>query len=540
MTDASSDVFATLRPIGLAARVEFSKAVTSSQMDPTPAWAQSMMVDSDQTYDHEYALQCEAHRAGREVDSDASATDADTDTEDYRRAEFKLWNGHYVFRSSRLSDTEDAKWIMGRGRPNHPSPHRTVDFKLMQRQIRGWHVRFTFRGHFLACTPATQAADAITVNGQQVSAGEWFSFNQDTALLTVGGLSFQFAYADYARSDEFSRLRQQYWTQFQNRRMEHANISELALFPMPPIASRMVGQYTLATEIGKGVAGKVYSATDSKGTVFAIKMIERNRRSAYNVLAEVRALQELTPQVEAAGCTNIVRLKEILGDLTSNTCPLLFKDIYLVLQPAAYATLGAINQHNTPLLTRLHYFHGLLQGLEFLHFRHWVHRDVKETNVGIYQDRAVLLDLGGAKHLKPPSMSIPATPGCAGTINYLAPEVETTGSRYDCSADIWAAGIVGYILVHSCHPLCLSSNPWRQGNEALLPEFHTQYGEMRKVLRFPHPNAPGVNGLLMRMMSSDKIECNHGPRISADAALQHQCWQVLTPDDAAPPSKKSG
>jgi serine/threonine protein kinase len=118
-----------------------------------------------------------------------------------------------------------------------------------------------------------------------------------------------------------------------------------------------------------------------------------------------------------------------------------------------------------------------LLGLKFLHDNSWLHRDVKPQNIGVLPGsppRAVLLDVGQAWVLNSGS-SLRATPGCCGTLNYLAPECEMT--EYDHTADIWPMGVIGFELTYGHHPFRFAKNPWRPGevHEQMRPAFHQKY-----------------------------------------------------------------
>ncbi|KAL5371408.1 hypothetical protein DPSP01_014280 [Paraphaeosphaeria sporulosa] len=536
----SSGIFAVFRPTNLEARVAFSNAAELSRCQPPPLWAQYMHIEPIPIYDAEYAWQCENNATVYDVDSEASITEPETDTDEQRRDTYKLWTGYFVFKLANLE--VDPVWYLGKGRWHHQPHDESVQFKMDSPGLRGWHIKFELseKAGYLAVMPASRAARKVTVGGTPVE-GRVFHLNKDAFDIGIADLSFRFAYTDYARSREFDTLRSQFWSRLRNRRLMDSDIAELGLTPMPPKHVLVVGRYVLAKEIGRGSAGKVYSATDDTGAVFAIKMVERNKRSASSVAKEVQVLNELAQEAERADCAHILRLIEVIGDWQSSTSDLLFKDIYFVFETVASHTAESVIQPNTgvPLRMRLRYLRDILLGLQFLHDRDWVHRDVKESNVGIYQGRAVLLDMGCVKRLEPPSMSIAATPGFNGTIGYHAPETEMTGSRYGCGVDVWAAGIVGYALVFLQHPLKISRNPWREGNEALRPSFNARYENMYDKLYYENYGARGVNDLLMQMLRSDELTCNQGARISADGALAHQCWNQLTDNDATPPFKKS-
>jgi serine/threonine protein kinase len=128
-------------------------------------------------------------------------------------------------------------------------------------------------------------------------------------------------------------------------------------------------------------------------------------------------------------------------------------------------------------------FHDALLGVQFLHERGWMHRDLKPTNIGLMGGpmrdplRSVLLDIGTADYTEKPEGFLEPEPGCGGTIHYIAPEREL--QPYNHSIDIWAMGIIRFELMYRYHPFKFPINPWRAGkeHEKLRPEFKKKYDE---------------------------------------------------------------
>jgi len=92
----------------------------------------------------------------------------------------------------------------------------------------------------------------------------------------------------------------------------------------------------------------------------------------------------------------------------------------------------------------------VLQGLEFLHLKRIMHRDVCSGNVLVSQEGAVrLCDFGYAVQL-PEGRERSCT--VVGSPYWMAPEV-STGSKYDYKADIWSLGIVALEMAEGLPPL---------------------------------------------------------------------------------------
>ena len=83
----------------------------------------------------------------------------------------------------------------------------------------------------------------------------------------------------------------------------------------------------------------------------------------------------------------------------------------------------------------------IINGLDFLHERKIVHRDLKSENIFIGQDHVPKVgDFGVATRL---NSAQPMAVSCVGTPLYLSPEL-CNGEPYNTKSDIWAAGVLLY------------------------------------------------------------------------------------------------
>lgn len=134
-------------------------------------------------------------------------------------------------------------------------------------------------------------------------------------------------------------------------------------------------------------------------------------------------------------------------------------------------------------------FWQLVDGLKFLHSKNVIHRDLKLENVlicnsqpakdGQFLYNVKISDFGLSKALGP--MEDQAT-SCVGSRRYVAPEVLRRGQGYDKAVDIWALGVLTFVLLSGRFPtentLAASQSSLDQAIDALVV---TQAG--KKILK---------------------------------------------------------
>eukprot|EP00164_Ancoracysta_twista_P005824 GFYU01008010.1.p1 GENE.GFYU01008010.1~~GFYU01008010.1.p1 ORF type:complete len:457 (+),score=114.99 GFYU01008010.1:383-1753(+) len=90
-----------------------------------------------------------------------------------------------------------------------------------------------------------------------------------------------------------------------------------------------------------------------------------------------------------------------------------------------------------------------LEGLNYLHERGIVHRDIKPENLLVGKDvyDVKIADFGLASHVNRINQK-----DRVGTTSYIAPEVLRHGVKYGLPVDMWAAGVILYILLAGYQP----------------------------------------------------------------------------------------
>ncbi|KAM5505383.1 hypothetical protein McaMca56_000027 [Microsporum canis] len=492
MESPASAAFAKLVPVNAAAKLTFHAMYESSLDENVPQpEIPGLYIQPQQQYDKGVLLRRLQEKKGLTDSDSESLTDPDTDTENTT--------------------------IGMRGRKNI-----RIDFLIPEipasSGVRRYQVRFNLhqRTGYLFISKTSSALSAeVTVNGKAVRSGEQSSLNQTSMNIRINRLEFEFQYTDIAYTGK-------YYGDRKGRTF------------------RCFGEWTISNFLGKGAYGRVSSATNSKGEVVAIKVVERDERKAEQIDHEIRvlkSLQELS-EINEGDKNRIVRLKDtVYSSGNASSRPTTVEEVALILEPTVSATLSDLinpisgkRQVSLTKTVRLNFdwpcianlFYDALIGLNFLHSNNWVHGDIKPGNIRILDGntpRVVLLDFGGAVHLTP-ERQLPATPGRGGTVNYLAPEREL--QNHDHSIDVWSMGIIGFELLYGYRPWKIAVNPWR-------PTFHDGYRQ--SVEQMEKHNNTEFNELLLEMLRHPWADRNNGRRITTRDALKHACWQGREEDE---------
>ncbi|GLC34392.1 hypothetical protein PLESTB_000733300 [Pleodorina starrii] len=228
----------------------------------------------------------------------------------------------------------------------------------------------------------------------------------------------------------------------------------------PPTApNNRLADYDLRF-IDKGAFGAVYKAVrKSDGREFAVKQVDlsqiKTRMETAMAIDEARMLAQLNHP-------HVIRYYDSFIDAENR--------LNIVMEYASKGTVKGLlkNFRGKPLPEDAVWrvvVHTLL-GLQYLHSRKIIHRDVKSANLFIdSNDNIKLGDLGIARALSA-SSNLARTQ--LGTPYYLAPEV-CEDKPYNVKSDIWSLGVVLYECCMGCFPFDVDNN-----NEAAL---------IRKIVR---------------------------------------------------------
>ncbi|KAM8880961.1 serine/threonine-protein kinase DCLK2-like [Synchiropus picturatus] len=150
----------------------------------------------------------------------------------------------------------------------------------------------------------------------------------------------------------------------------------------------------------------------------------------------------------------------------------------------------------------------LAGAVKYLHRMNIVHRDIKPENLLVceYPDGTKSLKLGDfglATVVEGPLYTVCGTP------TYVAPEI-IAETGYGLKVDIWAAGVIAYILLCGFPPFRSENNVQEELFDQIL----------RGKLEFPSPDWDTIS-LPAKMLISQMLQVNVDARFTAEEVLSH-------------------
>lgn len=184
--------------------------------------------------------------------------------------------------------------------------------------------------------------------------------------------------------------------------------------------------FSIKEKLGEGAFGSVFRCTlKHTNHVFAVKKVFLGKIDS-SLLQEINLLKECTHP-------NIVKFHGCYGPID--------QELWILQELCEAGSLAdCLKATQTTFSERqiAYIISNVLSGLEYLHSKRIIHRDIKAANILLTDDSKVkIADFGVSGTL---SASISARNSLVGTPFWMAPEV-ILGSPYGTSADIWSLGI---------------------------------------------------------------------------------------------------
>uniref|UniRef100_A0A8C5FI95 non-specific serine/threonine protein kinase n=1 Tax=Gadus morhua TaxID=8049 RepID=A0A8C5FI95_GADMO len=256
-------------------------------------------------------------------------------------------------------------------------------------------------------------------------------------------------------------------------------------------------RYRVGRTLGGGAFAVVKECVErSTGREFALKVINKDKciGKEHMVQSELSILRRIKHP-------NIVLLIEEMD--TPN-------ELYLVMELVKGGDLFDAVSSSSKYTERdaACMLFNLASAIKYLHGLNIVHRDIKPENLLVYEhldsSRSLKLgDFGLATMVTGPLYAVCGTP------TYVAPEVlDETG--YGLEVDVWAAGVVAYILLCGFPPFQGSGD----NQEVLFEQIQSGH------LEFPSPSWDGVSDAAMDLVGG-MLERGRGQRFTPVQVLEH-------------------
>ena len=300
------------------------------------------------------------------------------------------------------------------------------------------------------------------------------------------------------------------------------------MFPSPPELS----SYSILSKIGSGTFGTVYKAVHQKTQkLLAIKKVRIDfEKEGINAttLREISVLRNLKHE-------NIEKLEDVV--VAESRIYMIFEymdydleSFYASFKKGEMADEVNISSNDASLTKNL--LLQLLKGVNYLHTKNVIHRDLKPQNILVSKEAALkIADFGLARirsnYTKPYTKEVLS-------LWYRAPELLLGSENYDEKVDVWSIGcIFGYMVLK--HTLFKGENELDQLNEIFkvlgtpsveewpnivnLQNFHHQFQAYKRQNlheKYKNLSEKGID-LLQKMLVYDPNK-----RISCKQALMHE------------------
>ncbi len=211
-----------------------------------------------------------------------------------------------------------------------------------------------------------------------------------------------------------------------------------SILPETSLGARVADDYSLDRVIGRGSAATVYSAVHApSGERVAIKLLHGTAPQALH--ARARFMREARASA-IIHHPNIVHLIESGSDREGR--------LYQIFELLEGRDLGeALEGGPLDLVTTLEVGRQLLAGLEAVHRRGYLHRDVKPENVFLCDEgdgllRVKLLDFGVARDMDDTIPRITSDEALLGSPAFTSPEQVTDELPTTERSDLWSVGAI--------------------------------------------------------------------------------------------------
>ena len=254
-----------------------------------------------------------------------------------------------------------------------------------------------------------------------------------------------------------------------------------------------INYYLYGRQIGHGAFGQVNLALHiASGRLVAIKIFAKKN------LRNTRAKEKIMTEIETLSNFHHPFINQILDNFETST------HIFIVMEYVCGDLLGFIRKRSklSESVSKI-IFKQLIEGLKYIHKKHFVHRDIKLDNILIDLTNTIkICDFGVSKHFDDKNEIM--FDHC-GTPAYIAPEIfEHTGYKGP-ACDIWSAGVTLYYML-------AGEQPFKAGSISELEKI-IKAGDFKEI----EGVSKEANNLISKI-----LQVNPKARLSLDEILNHK------------------
>ncbi|MEQ1606510.1 MAG: tetratricopeptide repeat protein [Pyrinomonadaceae bacterium] len=220
-----------------------------------------------------------------------------------------------------------------------------------------------------------------------------------------------------------------------------------------PMVGKLLGNYRIEREIGRGGMGAVYEAYRADGEFrlrVALKVVKRGIDTDF-VLKRFRNERQILAALDHPFITRLID-----GGTTDDGRPYFVMEFIDGLPLYRYC-----DKNRLSVIERLQLFCRVTEAVEYAHQKLIIHRDLKPSNIFITHDGSPrLLDFGIAKLLDPDLASDTLQPTATAlrmmTVDYASPE-QVRGEKVTIATDIYSLGVILFELLTAHRPYKIKS-----------------------------------------------------------------------------------